>query len=96
MTITARPYAGAAGLARMAGRVYAHPAQAFHVADLPYRLSSPALETAVNGQLWAAADGTLLGWAVYQPPWGTLDYAVHPAAGADLEDAILAWPAFSS
>ena len=91
MSITARPYAGAADLDRMASLVYAHPAHAFHVTDLPYRLSSPALETEANGQLWEAADGTLRGWAVYQPPWGTLDYAIHPAAEPDVERAILAW-----
>lgn len=91
MRITARAYAGGADLDRMAALVYAHPAHAFHVADLPYRLSSPALETAANGQVWVAADGALRGWAVYQPPWGTLDYAVHPAANAGLEREILAW-----
>jgi mycothiol synthase len=92
MAMIARPYAGAADLRPMIDLVLEDPAGNFHVSDLPYRLSSPALDAAENTRLWETGGGELVAWAVYQPSWGTLDYALHPIAQTEgLESAILTW-----
>jgi ribosomal protein S18 acetylase RimI-like enzyme len=66
------------------------PANNLHVTDLPYRLSSWALDNPLTVQLWRAANGQLLAWAVLQTPFWALDYAIHPDAG-HLHPQILAW-----
>ncbi|MBL8057667.1 MAG: GNAT family N-acetyltransferase [Anaerolineales bacterium] len=94
MTFTSRPYSGPADLARLAALAAAHPADQRHVADLPYRLASWALETPDDARLWTAADGQLAGFAVLQGPWGTLDLGLTPAARAGgLPAEMLAWGA---
>ncbi|HSJ58287.1 MAG TPA: N-acetyltransferase, partial [Anaerolineae bacterium] len=67
------------------------PAGNEHVADLPWRLTSWALDDPGNVALWEDAQGQLLGWAVMQLPFWTIDYALHPGAGPDLHPALLAW-----
>jgi len=63
-----------------------------HVCDLPYRLSSPALDNPDNVGLWfASTTGALLGWAVMQTPFWAIDYAMHPDASPSLHRAILEW-----
>jgi ribosomal protein S18 acetylase RimI-like enzyme len=62
-----------------------------HVIDLPYRLSSWALDDAENIRLWFDEEGQLAGWAVLQTPFWTIDYVFHPAVEARLHPEILAW-----
>lgn len=62
-----------------------------HVLDLPYRLSSWALDHAKNIGLWLDEEQRLAAWAVLQTPFWTIDYACHPAAETDLHRGILAW-----
>lgn len=65
---------------------------ALHVADLPWRLASPAVRRAEWSQLWEGPSGELVAWAVLQFPWHCLDYVVHPdARSADLQSAVLTW-----
>jgi mycothiol synthase len=72
----------------------AFPGRTVHVADLPYRLASPALvsDPERDTALWWTADGSaLVAWAVWQTPWVTLDYAVHPEHASGVGGALLAW-----
>ena len=86
-----RAYTGEADLRAMAALVHLAPADNLHVADLPWRFSSWALDYPDNVGLWVNADGQLLAWAVLQTPWWAVDYALHPDAGQDLHRQLLAW-----
>ena len=92
-----RAYAGEADLAAMTALAKAFPTTNLHVADLPYRFSSWALDDPENIAVWAdpngapGGDGALGGWAIMQTPFWTIDYACHPAAAAALHSQILSW-----
>lgn len=62
-----------------------------HVVDLPYRLSSWALDNPENVALWFDENQELVAWAVLQSPFWTIDYVCHPEHEADLHRDILAW-----
>lgn len=66
----------------MAALVRSFPADNLHVADLPYRLCSWALDDHGNIGLWTDNNGDLVAWAVLQTPFVAIDVAVHPDAGA--------------
>lgn len=61
-----------------------------HVVDLPYRLSSWALNDKENVRLWFDGDN-LVAWAVLQSPFWGIDYACHADYQASLFKEILAW-----
>lgn len=61
-----------------------------HSIDLPYRLSSWALDEPHNACLWEDQAGGLIGWAVLQTPFLTLDYVLHPSH-ATLFPELLSW-----
>ena len=82
---------GGADKMAMAALVYAFPDGNLHVADLPYRLSSWGLDDPGNAGLWIGPAGQLLGWAVLQTPFWTVDCAIHPEAGEGLYRQVLAW-----
>jgi len=67
------------------------PRENLHVIDLPYRLSSWALDHPGNVGLWVNAGGQLLAWAVLQTPFWTIDYVSHPDADEGLHRRVLAW-----
>jgi ribosomal protein S18 acetylase RimI-like enzyme len=69
--------------------VYDFPDEHLNVVDLPYRLSSWALDVPENVCLWEDENGTLAASAVVRTPWLSLDYALRPDA-AGLESAIVA------
>lgn len=54
-------------------------AGSLHVVDLPYRLSSWALDNPESVALWEDASGELVAWAVMQSPWWVIDYAYLPS-----------------
>ena len=89
--MTPKPYSGDDDRARMLALAREHPAGHVHVIDLPYRLCSWAFDNPTNVGLWSDEDGRLLAWAVLQPPFWTVDYAVHPAAPPGAFAAMLAW-----
>jgi ribosomal protein S18 acetylase RimI-like enzyme len=91
MDMARREYSGETDLRTMAGLVHVYAADDLHAVDLPYRLSSWALDFPENIRLWHAEDGSLLGWAVMQTPFWTIDYAYRPAAGPALHQEIVAW-----
>lgn len=80
-----RPYTGPADWDRLAELVYAYPNRHWHVIDLPYRLASWSLDDPRNACQWEDADGNLLGWAILQIPWATVDLGQHPAASLEIE-----------
>lgn len=61
-----------------------------HSIDLPYRLSSWALDEPQNACLWEDEDGSLAAWAVLQTPFWTFDFALHPEHKG-LFPELLAW-----
>jgi mycothiol synthase len=62
-----------------------------HVIDLPYRLSSWALDDPENVRLWFDESQRLLAWAALQTPFWTIDYVCAPESEAQLQPEILAW-----
>ena len=62
-----------------------------HVIDLPYRLSSWALDDPGNVGIWRDANGDLVAWAVLQLPFWALDTAIHPEVDEELFPAVLHW-----
>jgi ribosomal protein S18 acetylase RimI-like enzyme len=68
-----------------------YPVDHLRVLDLPYRLSSWALDDPENARLWFDPGGNLLGWAVLQTPFWTIDITCHPDMVAALYGDILAW-----
>jgi mycothiol synthase len=75
----------------MAALAQAAPAENLHITDLPYRLSSWALDCPANAALWEDDRGQLHAWAVMQTPFWTIDYALRPGAAPDLHRQVLAW-----
>ncbi len=89
-----RPYAGDADLPLIADLIRAAPPTSRHLVDFPWRLSSPALQSASDVHLWATPDGTLVGFAAWQIWWATLDVYVRPGPyRGEVEAAIFAWAA---
>jgi len=90
--IKMRPYSGPADLRQMVGLGQTWPAELIAVADLPYRLSSWALDDSGNVGLWVDGAGQLLAWAVLNTPFWTLDYAYPPLArDYGIHPQILTW-----
>lgn len=62
------------------------------ITALPYQLSSWALDDPNNLALWTTPHGALMAFALFQVPFASVYYAIHPDADADvLEGAIFAW-----
>jgi ribosomal protein S18 acetylase RimI-like enzyme len=91
MKHTRRAYRDETDLARIAGLVRDEPREHIHLVDLPYRLCSWAFDEPQNCALWEDERGGLLAWAVLQPPFWTVDYALGPQAPEQLLPELLAW-----
>jgi len=91
MKIAQREFSGEADIDAMMALAHIAPGNNVHVVDLPYRLSSWALDHPDNVGLWTDAAGQLLAWAVMQTPFWAVDYVYHPDPGQDLHRRILAW-----
>ena len=86
-----RAFAGEVDLNAMLVLSRANAAGNLHVVDLPYRLSSWALDDSGNIGLWVNAEGRLLAWAVMQTPFWAIDYAFASGAESHLHRELLAW-----
>ena len=86
-----KAFQGEADLTRMAELVREHPAEQIHLVDLPYRLASWAFDEPDNCVLWEIERGALAAWAVLQPPFWTIDYAIAPGAPPSLHAGLLEW-----
>jgi hypothetical protein len=53
-------------------------AEHLHLIDLPYQLSSWALDEPDNIGLWVDEDGHLVAWAVMQTPFWTIENVLRP------------------
>lgn len=72
--------------------VAAFPSGALHLADLPWRFSSPSARDPDRTCLWEDAGGRLVAWVVLQFPWHCLDFEIRPDARSEtLETSILTW-----
>ncbi len=92
MDVRMRPAGSGTDLKRVTQLVYAHPDEALHLADLPYRLSSPSAFSRHDTRLWEAIDGPLLAYAIVQRSWGTLDYFIAPdARERGIEETLMDW-----
>ena len=91
MSIAQREFSGEADIQAMMALARLAPRENLHIIDLPYRLSSWALDHPGNVGMWVNADDQLLAWAVLQTPFWTIDYVCHPDAGEELHRRILAW-----
>jgi len=90
MTIIHRPIAGTNDIFAITDLVNQFPNDNLHVTDLPYRFSSWAMDFPENSQLWFDDAGKLLGWAVMQAPFWSIDYAYDPDF-AEVHPQILTW-----
>jgi ribosomal protein S18 acetylase RimI-like enzyme len=62
-----------------------------HLVDMPFRLTSPWQDQGCELGVWKQ-DTTMVAWAVFQPPWRNIDYAIVPSErGSSLEQELLAW-----
>jgi mycothiol synthase len=91
MRTSRREFCGETDTQAMMALAHVRPTDNLHVVDLPYRLSSWALDDPDNIGLWVNTTGRLLAWAVMQTPFWTIDYVYHPDAPANLHREILAW-----
>jgi hypothetical protein len=81
-------------LAQLHGLLIADPQHPhIHRVDMPYRLTSTWQEHDSEVGMWQQ-EGELMAWALFQPPWWNVDYALHPSlCGTSLEKEIFAWGA---
>ena len=91
MRIGTREFSGEADIQAMMALARLAPGENLHIIDLPYRLSSWALDHPGTVGLWVNAEGQLLAWAVLQTPFWTLDCVCHPDSGESLHRRVLAW-----
>ncbi len=86
-----RDFQGEADQEAMLELACQYPENCLHVVDLPYRLSSWALEDAGNGSLWYDEQGKLFAWAAMNSPFWTIDYVLHPGTEERLLPEVLDW-----
>jgi len=86
-----RKFRGRKDLIEMQALARAFPEDHLHTTDLPWRLSSWALDDPDNIGLWVAENGRLVGWAVLQTPFWAVDFAIDRAQSASLLPHILRW-----
>lgn len=62
-----------------------------HIVDMPFRQTSTWQDHDFEIGVWEKGK-EMVAWAVFQPPWWNLDYAIHPLArGSHLEKDVFAW-----
>ena len=86
-----RRFAGEVDLRKMTALTNEFAADNMHVADLPYRFSSWAIDYPENVGLWFDDNDNLVGWAVMQTPFWTIDYALQPRVLQEVHPQILSW-----
>ena len=77
---------------KLAGLLRADPEHPhIHIVDMPYRTTSIWQDHGCEIGVWEKC-AQVLAWAVFQPAWWNLDYAIHPSLrGSTLEQEIFAW-----
>jgi mycothiol synthase len=97
MSVTSRPYAGDADLARMRDLIVAASADErpnyWHVGDLLWGMyQNTVFDPFANIRLWEGDTASLRGFAWFSPP-SVIEWEVDPRFGRDaaLEEEMLAW-----
>jgi mycothiol synthase len=88
MPVAMRPFMGETDIQRMIALAHERPADQVHLVDLPYRLSSWALDSPENIGLWENDRDQLVAWAVLQTPFWMIDAVWRDD---DLGSQVLAW-----
>lgn len=92
MTITMRPWRDKTDLPLIVDLLRSVAPASRHLVDIPWRLSSPALQDERNAWVWINADGMMVGFAAWQIYWAVLDYFVRPGMHQHtVEDGIFSW-----
>lgn len=91
MAIIQRPFSGEPDKSQMAALARECFGDNLHVIDLPYRLSSWALDDPENIGLWFNEGPQLVAWAVLQAPFWTVDIVLDPRVEQSLYQDILDW-----
>ena len=93
MAVQERPYRGQlADDLLIADLLEAQPEHARHLADQPWRLSSPDAQSGRYARLWQETGGQLAGFAAWQAPWAALDLYVRDGPHRRVVvDAIFGW-----
>ena len=91
MNFHLRAFSGETDKREMTALAQAFPESHLHSTDLPYRLSSWGMDDPENIRLWTDSSGRLVGLAVLQTPFWTIDYACHSDAGQSLFRETLGW-----
>jgi ribosomal protein S18 acetylase RimI-like enzyme len=90
MIISMRAYAGEEDRQRMIDLAARLSGRTLPRADQAFRLASWALDTPENVRLWVDQRGALIGYAVLQTPWQTLDL-VAGAHAALIDPPAIVW-----
>jgi ribosomal protein S18 acetylase RimI-like enzyme len=62
-----------------------------HAVDMPYRMASTWQDLGCEMGIWEK-NGTIVAWALFQPAWWNLDFAIHPTQrGSSLAKDLLEW-----
>ena len=62
-----------------------------HIVDMPFRIASIWQDYGCEIGVWEK-DSQVMAWAIFQPAWWNLDFAIHPVVrGSGLEQEIFAW-----
>lgn len=91
MTITLRSFSSQQDKHLMSALAHQGFENNLHVVDLPYRLSSWALDDPENVGLWFDRNHQLVAWAALQSPFWAIDYVCHPEHESYLHPEILLW-----
>ncbi|MBN2005671.1 MAG: GNAT family N-acetyltransferase [Anaerolineae bacterium] len=91
MQLHQRDFSGEADKQAMIALARACRTGALHGVDLPYRLSSWALDEPSNVALWFNFENHLVAWVVLQAPFWMIDYVCRPDVEETLHRQIVAW-----
>jgi mycothiol synthase len=91
MQILETPFSGENDFREMETLAREFRSDNLHVTDLPYRISSWAINDPENIGLWKDASGSLAAWAILQGPFCSVDIACQPELEASLIPNILNW-----
>ncbi len=92
MMITRHAFRGETDLPRISAIIENMPLSCVHVIDLPWRLSSPAINESHDAVLWEDEHGQVLAFAAWQYYWATLDFFIMPGPEAQsIEVDLFAW-----
>lgn len=78
MPITRHPFRGEADMSRILDLVRSMPSSCRHVIDLPWRLSSPAINEGRDAAFWEDTEGQVVGLGAWQYYWAALDFFILP------------------